>query len=151
MELHDLNDIYRDPILEHCRAPRNHDKLEKFQIESTGVNPFCGDEIRLQIKLNKDGHVSKVGLQSVGCSINIASGSILTEIIHDKNLTELLDIFQSVVVMTQGDTHESNQLESLGDATALYGVRKSPIRIKCALLSWNTMKEGVEKFQMDSK
>ena len=87
----------------------------------------------------------------MGCSINIASGSILTEIIHDKNLTELLDIFQSVVVMTQGDTHESNQLKSLGDATALYGVRKSPIRIKCALLSWNTMKEGVEKFQMDSK
>ena len=151
MELHGLNDIYRDSILEHCRAPRNYDKLEKFQIEATGVNPFCGDEIYLQIKLNKDGRVSKVGLQSVGCSINIASGSMLTEIAQYKNLTELLDVYQSIVAMMQDDSHDSNQIESLGDANALYGVRKSPIRIKCALLSWSTMKEGIEKFQMDNK
>ena len=89
MELNRLDDLYRDAILDHRRNPRNHERLSAPDIMGDAINPFCGDEIHLQLNLDSERRVSGVGLQGEGCSINLAAGSMLTEAIQGKALDEV--------------------------------------------------------------
>lgn len=148
METDELEDLYGETILDHCRNPRNHLPLEDADIVADGVNRFCGDEIHIQVKLDDDGHIAGVGLQSVGCSINQAAGSMLAEVIHGQSLDRVESVSDSLrTMMERGTTNDSNPLP--GDLLSLSGVRQFPVRIKCALLAWSTLEEAVARHRRD--
>lgn len=143
----ELDELYREVILDHYRNPRNPDLVADAQIRAEGFNPFCGDQISLQIKLNSNGTIESVGLQGKGCSISQASASMLTELLKGITLDEAEAASDTFRRLMHGDPVDKADLEALGDLEALEGVRKFPIRIKCALLSWAALEEGVEKYR----
>ena len=144
MALGNLDEIYRDDvILDHRRNPRNPDRLDDADIVMDGVNPFCGDEIHLQIKLDSDSRVARVGFQGEGCSINQATGSMLSEAIKGLTLPEAAGLSDRFHRMMQGSEPSPELLDSLGDLGSLSKVRDFPVRIKCALLAWSTLEDGL--------
>ena len=144
MALGNLDGIYRDDlILDHRRHPRNPSHLPDADVVADGVNPFCGDEIHLQIRLDEQSRVSHVGFQGEGCSINQATGSMLSEAIKGLTLPEAEALSVTFHSMMQGPVPTSEQLEQLGDLGTLAKVREFPVRIKCALLAWSTLEDGI--------
>ena len=146
METVELEDLYSDTVLDHCRHPRNRDVVESPDISGRAVNPFCGDEVELQIALDGD-RVSRVGLQAVGCSINQASASMLSEALDSKSLDEIDSADELFRKMMAGPPLSGRDLERLGGLTALSDVRKVPVRIKCALLAWSALEEAIEDYR----
>lgn len=144
MALGNLDEIYRDDlILDHRRHPRNPCHLSDADIVADGVNPFCGDEIHLQIRLDEQSRVSQVGFQGEGCSINQATGSMLSEAIKGLTLTEAGALSDRFHLMMQGPDPTPAQLDELGDLGTLAKVREFPVRIKCALLAWSTLEDAI--------
>ena len=144
MEFDELDDLYGDAILDHCRHPRNHTEIEHPTLSGKAVNPFCGDEVTLQIDM-EDGRVSSVGVQGVGCAINQATSSMLSEAIKGQAfpvVEETADLFRRM--MSSADLSEK-ELERLGELKTLAAVREYPVRIKCALLAWSAIEEAIEK------
>lgn len=139
-----LDDLYREVILDHFKNPRNHASLSHFDVEQEGYNPLCGDQIKLQLEF-QNGRVSKVGFEGKGCSISQASASILTEEIQGKTISEIEKEIQFFKSMMQGEVNDEDQ--DIGDLEALSGVRKFPVRIKCALLGWTTLEEALRFYQ----
>ena len=145
MALGNLDLIYRDDvILDHRRNPRNPGRIDDADIFMDGVNPFCGDEIHLQIKLGPDGRVAQVGFQGEGCSINQATGSMLSEAIKGLTLGEAAILSDQFHAVMEGAEPSQEQLIALGDLGALAKVRDFPVRIKCALLAWSTLEDGLD-------
>ena len=147
MALANLDEIYRDDaILDHRRNPRNPARLADADIIADSVNPFCGDEIHLQIRLDAGGRAIAVGFQGEGCSINQAAGSMLSEAVKGRTPPEMLALADEFRRMLQSPTPPAAEtLASLGDDLAsLSKVRECPVRIKCALLAWSTLEDGVE-------
>jgi len=142
-----LDDMYRDIILDHYRSPRGKKKIDDANITSEGQNPSCGDEIDVQMR-TQDGKVEDVHVNCRGCAISVASGSMLAELIKGKSLAEVTRIAALVRQMLKGELDElPKELEELGDIDALQGVKQFPVRIKCALLSWITLIEGLKNFE----
>lgn len=142
-----LDDMYREVILDHYRAPRGKKKIDNANITSEGQNPSCGDEIDVQLR-TRDGKVEDVHVSCQGCAISVASGSMLAELIKGKTLAEVTRIAELVRKMLKGELDElPDELKDLGDIDALQGVKQFPVRIKCALLSWITLIEGVKNFE----
>lgn len=147
MELDRLDDLYRDAILDHRRNPRNRDRLKDADIAGDAVNPFCGDEIHLQIKLDSEGRVAGVGIQGEGCSINQAAGSMLSEAMQGKTLDEIDDLAGLFRKMMQGDAEAEEAIKGEGDLQSLAGVCEFPVRIKCALLSLSALDDGIAEYR----
>jgi nitrogen fixation NifU-like protein len=144
MALGNLDEIYRDDmILDHRRNPRNPEKPDVVDFTADGVNPFCGDEIHLQFGLDQEGRIAKVGFQGEGCSINQATGSMLSEAIRGLTLPEAEALSERFHRMMQGPEPTPAQLGQLGDLGTLAKVREFPVRIKCALLAWSTLEDGI--------
>ena len=144
MEFDELDDLYGDAILDHCRHPRNHTEIKHPTLSGRAVNPFCGDEVTLQINM-ENGRVSGVGVQGVGCAINLATTSMLSEVINGQDLStveQTANLFRRM--MSGGDLSEK-ELERLGELKTLAAVREYPVRIKCALLAWSAVEETIEK------
>ncbi|MEW6277532.1 MAG: Fe-S cluster assembly sulfur transfer protein SufU [Candidatus Eremiobacterota bacterium] len=132
------DDLYREIILDHYARPRHRGHLDNPTHQREGVNPTCGDAVTVELKLEGD-RVKEVAFDGAGCSISLASASMLAELVKGKTLDEvraLADTFKARMLNRQ-DT--SPCPEALGDLEALDGVRQYPVRIKCALLSWNTL------------
>ena len=137
-----LDDLYREVILDHYAHPRNRGKLEDADISVDGANPLCGDELSIFVKL-ADGKISDVRFMGRGCSISQASTSMMTEQIKGKTLDQAMQLVGRFKAMMHGEPAND---EELGDLIALQGVRKFPVRIKCATLSWVALEQGVEEF-----
>ena len=147
MELGDLDDLYRDAILDHCRHPRKGDLLKDPDAAARAVNPFCGDEVDLQLVF-QDGLVADVGAQSVGCSINQASSSMLSEAVDGRTLEDVESLTALFKRMMGGNVFTKEELDPLGDLRNLAGVLQFPVRIKCALLSWSALTEAIQELRM---
>ena len=136
------DELYRETILDHYHRPRNQGTLEGEHVLSVeGVNPLCGDELTLFLKV-EDGKVVDVAIKSRGCSINTASSSMMTEAVKGQPIThvhELITTFKDMMMKPE----EIDIPEEMEDLEALQGVKKYPVRIKCALLPWNTLIEGL--------
>lgn len=142
-----LDGLYGDLILEHFRNPRNRTVLGEADIEAEEFNPFCGDRIVLQLKLEDGDWVAQVGVQSEGCSIIQATASLMSEALKGKKLEEL-DALASVFRDTmRGKTADENPSVDLGPLQSLTVVRKFPVRIKCALLPWVALEEGIKAYR----
>jgi nitrogen fixation NifU-like protein len=135
-----LDALYREVVLDHHRHPRGNRHLPACDMEATGQNPACGDEVTLQLRLEGD-RIAEVGVCSHGCAISTASGSILAEVIGGLTLAEarrVADVFKGAL---HGDAMPTEI--DLGDLEALTGVRKFPVRVRCALLPWVTLLDAV--------
>ena len=150
MELNRLDGLYRDAILDHRRNPRNHERLTSPDIVGDAINPFCGDEIHLQLNLDSESRISGVGLQGEGCSINLAAGSMLAEALEGKALHEVGTLVGLIRSMMRGDAEAENLLRREGDLSNLSGVRDYPVRIKCALLPLSALTQGIEGYKSGS-
>lgn len=139
-----LEDLYREVILDHYKSPRNRGTVPDPDIVAEGMNPLCGDEVEITLCLN-DGTIQAVRFQGVGCSISQASASMMTEEIRGKSLAEAEHLVAAFKGMMQGD--HSVALEELGDLEALQGVRRFPVRVKCATLAWNALQQGIEEYK----
>ena len=140
-----IKDLYREIILDHYRNPRNSTVLADPDIEASEYNPFCGDRVSIQLKLRSD-HIDDVSSQSEGCSICQASASLLSELLRGKTLQNTEALAKSFRELMQGENLPEEIMAELGDTKALSGVRKYPIRIKCALLAWVALEEGLRRF-----
>ena len=139
-----LDDMYREIILDHFRSPRGKKPLEHSNIESDGMNPSCGDEITLQVEMEK-GVLKNVHVNCRGCAISVASGSMLAEAVKGKSFEEVEKLAEVVRRMLKGESSEMP--EEFSDLDALKGVRQFPVRVKCALLAWVTLVEGMRKYR----
>ncbi len=139
-----LDDMYREIILDHYRSPRGKKPIESADISSDGQNPSCGDEISLEVKMDQ-GVLKDVHVNCRGCAISVASGSMLAETVKGKSFEEVKRIAEIVRKMLKGETLEVD--EDLGDLGSLRGVRQFPVRVKCALLAWVTLVEGLKNYE----
>ena len=146
----DLESMYQEVILDHYRAPHGKGELEPYDAEVFHVNPTCGDEVTLRVRLSNDEDPLVEGLGHVGqgCSISQASASVLYDQVNGQPLSvamPILDEFSKLMYSATSDVDpETLDDEKLGDAIAFEGVAKYPARIKCALLSWMAFREAVE-------
>ena len=145
MALDELDDLYDDSILDHCRHPRNSARLDSPDATGRAVNPFCGDEVDLQIVLD-NGRVSRIGAQAVGCSVNQATTSLLSEAVKGRDLAEVRARSALFRRMMGGGALSAAEIEEMGALRALAGVLQFPVRIKCALLSWTALEDAVEDY-----
>ena len=136
-----LDEMYRDIIMEHYRFPRGHEKILNPDIINEGRNPLCGDEIEIQVKMDKD-KIETVSVDCAGCAISTASGSMLAEICEGKTIAEVKKIAEIVKAILKGEKFDKNI--DIGDIEALQGVKKFPVRVKCALLSWTTLVDAID-------
>jgi nitrogen fixation NifU-like protein len=133
--LEDMNELYEAIILDHYRSPRNTATVEEPDIDLEVNNPFCGDEFHIQLKVEDDA-VSQVSITGRGCAISQASASLLAELVKGKSASEVESAVSAVRRLLKGEEITDAEADILGDIEALGGVRKFPVRIKCALLSW---------------
>lgn len=138
----ELDELYRDIILDHYKAPRGLLPLEHADVTEEGYNPLCGDEVTLELAV-RDGAVCGVSVRSRGCSISVASGSLLAEQLRGKSLDEARRVLAGFKAMLQGESAPDEDL--LGDLAVLEGVKKFPVRIKCALLPWTTLEQALAR------
>jgi nitrogen fixation NifU-like protein len=137
-----MDDLYREVILDHHRSPRCREPLPRVDAEAAGKNPSCGDEVTLQLAFDED-KISAISVRTAGCAIATASGSILGELLLGRTQAEaarLAEAFRQT--MHDPNAELSDDLDP-GDLEVLTGVRKFPVRVKCALLPWITMLEAV--------
>jgi nitrogen fixation NifU-like protein len=144
------NDLYREIIIDHYQHPRNKGILEPADVKADGVNPLCGDEIHVSFNLDGD-KIKEIMFTGHGCSISQSSASMMTEIVKEKNLEDaekIANIFKDMMLKNGTldaleDLEEDEEL--VEDLESLEGVKKYPVRIKCAILAWNTLLEGIEE------
>lgn len=143
-----IEQLYREVLLDHYSSPRNAKLCDNPTSEATGHNPLCGDDVDLTLIVNKEGKIEAIGTRTQGCSICVASGSIMSEEIEGQK-TEWVEAFiDKVRAMLKGD---GPPVESeSGDLQALEGVRKFPVRIKCALLPWMTLEQALKEHRGSS-
>jgi len=136
-----LDNLYQEVILDHYKNPQNKSLATNNDAQVHHVNPSCGDEVTLGVKLEGDRVVS-VNWEGVGCSISQASTSIMSDLLLGKSLAEAQEISDSFLHLMQSKGAEEGDPEVLEDAVALAGVSKYPARIKCALLGWMAFKDA---------
>lgn len=142
MSFDNLDTLYRQVIMDHYQKPRNRGVLEDSSLTVDMNNPTCGDRIRLQLRL-EDGIVKDARFEGEGCSISMASASMMTQAIKGKSIEDALRMSHAFSNMITGKEVDADGLD-LGDIEALQGVSKFPARIKCATLAWKAMEKGVQ-------
>lgn len=137
-----LTDLYQQLILDHSKKPHASGLREPFSADVHHHNPTCGDDIRLRVDI-VDGIVKDVSYDAQGCSISVASTSMMAELLIGQPASVALERYDDMVEMLQTRDGSEPDEEVLGDAVALAGVSKFPARVKCALLGWAAMKDAV--------
>ncbi|WP_040224636.1 Fe-S cluster assembly sulfur transfer protein SufU [Bhargavaea cecembensis] len=140
MSFNNLDQLYRRVIMDHYKNPRNKGEIEDGSLTVDMNNPTCGDRIHLTLKV-EDGTVSDAKFDGEGCSISMASASMMTQAIKGKKVGDALKMSQSFSDMMLGK--ELDDSMDMGDIEALSGVTQFPARIKCATLAWKAMEKGV--------
>lgn len=141
----DISDeLYREVILDHFKSPRHKGRLEHPTLVEAGANPLCGDELEFSL-LFQDGVVADIAFQGQGCSISQASASMMTEAVLGKSFAEIEKLIAEFKGMMLENKPAAGLPEPLEDARSLEGVKKYPVRVKCAVLSWNTLAQALKK------
>ena len=142
--MEDLTDIYNDLIMEHSMYSENKKNIENADFTEMGHNPNCGDEIKLELKLNGD-VIEDLAFSGHGCAISQSSTSIMIDTLRGKNIKEAKEIINTFIEMIKREITDENELKKLEDAIAFKNVSNMPARVKCALLAWHTMEDMLEK------
>ena len=144
----DVKQLYQDIILEHGKNPRNFGKCEKYTHQAKGYNPLCGDQVQVYLKLNNEKKVENLTFEGSGCAISIASTSIMTELVKGKSteiakkiIIDFLNMVKSTSEIKSNDLNEDQKTTVM----SLSGVKKYPMRVKCATLAWHTLTSAIER------
>ena len=139
----ELKQLYREIVNEHNLHPVNKRTIENPDLVLRGVNPSCGDDITLSLKL-KDGVIVDAGYEGSGCAISQASVDMMADQIIGKSKEEAIKLAGIFMGMIKGEVTDEESIESLDEAAALQDVAHMPARVKCAVLGWRTMQEMLE-------
>jgi nitrogen fixation protein NifU and related proteins len=143
-----LEDLYQEIILDHYRRPRNRTaELEPHDVHVLHVNPLCGDELDLRLRVRVDNGrraVDAVAFEGEGCSISMASASAMTEAVLGRDLDDAADLVEAFRLMMHGEGVKRE--EDLLDGVAFQGVAKFPVRVKCALLGWMALRDAITTY-----
>ena len=134
-----LSELYQEVILDHSRRPRHSGKLEDATHTAEGYNPFCGDQVRVFLRLDGD-TVAAASFESCGCAISTASASMMTDAIQGKRLADIEALSQKFQATARG---ESEPDEEMGELAFLAGVSEYPNRVKCATMAWHALREAI--------
>ena len=145
-----IDELYQDILLDHYKGPRNHALLQDPDMESEGFNPFCGDRVVLTAQMDDSGRIANVGFKGQGCAISQASASMMTELLKGRTVDEAISMVGHFKAMMQGKELSNDQINDLKDLAILEGVRRFPIRIKCALLAWSTLQDAIAGYRSQS-
>jgi len=140
-----LNGLYKEVVLDHYRSPRHQGELENPTFKEGGHNPSCGDTLQVYVKLDDDDKIVDVAFDGHGCSISLASSSMMTEIMIGKTVVEALELVETFEGMMRGEAEFPDEDEFL-DVLSMKGVAEFPVRVKCATLAWDTMKRAIKKY-----
>ncbi len=143
-----LDALYREVILDHHRHPRNYGKLPGATASAEGYNPLCGDRVEISVAVKEGKLLTDCHFQGEGCSICLASASMMTEEVMGKPVAEVQDTIDGFRALMKG---EECPLAVEGDLESLVGVRNFPVRIKCALLPWTTLNDAMKKAKEGGK
>ena len=137
----ELRDLYRELILDHARKPRHFGRLEAATHTADGINPLCGDKLRLYLELD-DNVIQDATFEGSGCAISVASASLLTDTVIGLSTDEALGWFDELTTTLTNEA--TNSGFDLGKLRALEGVREFPTRVKCATLAWHALHSAIQ-------
>ena len=140
------DELYREIITDHSRNPHNKGRVDPADFVVHDSNPLCGDEIEVSARV-EDGHVADIAFEGRGCSISQSSASMMTDVIKGQDLATTDAIINSFKAFMMSRGEPEIAIDTLGDLEALQGVKKYPVRIKCALIGWNTLLKGLLDYQ----
>lgn len=143
----ELRTLYREVILDHARKPRNFRRLHQATHVAEGINPLCGDKLRLYLMVDDNAQVIDAGFEGSGCAISMASASLLTETIRNLSVREAEACFTSVTARLTQQQASGEPTVDLPKLEALDGVCEYPSRIKCATLAWHTLHAALTQSQ----
>ena len=147
-----LKELYQEIILEHGKNPRNLRKTENFNKDAKGHNPLCGDKVHVYLKLDEDKKVQDISFEGQGCAISMASASIMTDLVKGKEEHEVKEIVKDFLEMIKEKDQLNNKILEENEKTKLMclsGVKKYPMRVKCATLSWHTLTSAIDNTQQE--
>ena len=139
----ELRDLYQEVIIDHSKKPRNFRKPEGANRSAEGINPLCGDQITLYLKLSGD-VIEDIGFLGAGCAISKASASLMTAAVKNKTKAEAEALFERVHSMISEGPRSKIDPQELGKLAVLSGVWEFPARVKCATLAWHTMRSALD-------
>ena len=137
----ELDSLYQEVILDHYRNPHHKGLSEKFDVQVKHNNPSCGDEVTLNLSIS-NGVINGISWDGVGCSISMASVSMMSDLVIDQQYSRAVEILNQFTSLMQSKGQSKGDEELLEDAVAFAGVSKFPARIKCALLGWMAFKDA---------
>ena len=140
----DLADLYQELILEHHQSPRNFGVLEPHSHQAVGFNPLCGDHLHVTANLEND-CVKELKFQGSGCAISRASASMMTQSLKGKNVAEAATLFEEFHKLVTGQLDPDKEANHLGKLSIFSGIWHFPARVKCAILSWHTVKGALDR------
>jgi|TARA_B100000424_G_scaffold270651_1_gene270633 nitrogen fixation NifU-like protein len=146
----DLKELYQEIILDHGKNPRNLRKTENFNKDAKGHNPLCGDKVHVYLKLDENKKVQDISFEGQGCAISMASASIMTDLVRGKEEQEVKIIVKDFLEMIKEKDELNNKILMENEKTKLMclsGVKKYPMRVKCATLSWHTLTSAIDNTQ----
>ena len=146
----DLKELYQEIILDHGKNPRNLRKTENFNKDAKGHNPLCGDKVHVYLKLDENKKVQDISFEGQGCAISMASASIMTDLVKGKEEHEVKEIVEDFLEMIKEKDQLNNKILEDNEKTklmSLSGVKKYPMRVKCATLSWHTLTSAIYNTQ----
>ena len=147
-----IKELYQEIILDHGKNPRNLRKTDNFNKDAKGHNPLCGDKVHVYLKLDEDKKVQDISFEGQGCAISMASASIMTDLVKGKEEHEVKEIVKDFLEMIKEKDKLNNKILEENEKTKLMclsGVKKYPMRVKCATLSWHTLTSAIDNTQQE--
>jgi nitrogen fixation NifU-like protein len=145
----DLRELYRELILDHARSPRHFGKLPDATHSAEGINPLCGDKLKMYFRIDADDRIADACFEGSGCAISVASASLLMDTVIGLNTDDALQYFSAVVERLAGRSAAENDDAdtdiNLGKLRALEGVKEFPSRVKCATLAWHALHSAIQR------
>jgi len=146
-----LDTLYQEVILDHNRRPRNYKQLLGATQYSHGVNPVCGDDYHLYLRVDEAGVIQDIGFQGVGCAISKSSASVMTTLIKEKNIKQAEQLKDDFMELMVKDPVAAEVMTRVGRLKMFEGVKAFPIRVKCATLIWHALQDALKDAQSQSK
>ena len=143
-----LKELYQEIILDHGKNPHNLKKIENFDKDAKGYNPLCGDKVHIYLKIHDKKNIEDISFEGSGCAISMASASIMTELLKNKNEKEVKEVIKDFLEMIKNKEELNTKILKEDEKTKLMclsGVKQYPMRVKCATLSWHTLISAIDE------
>ena len=143
----DLKELYQEIILDHGKNPRNLKKTDNYNKDAKGHNPLCGDKVHVFLKVDENNKISDIAFEGSGCAISMASASIMTDLMKEKKEDEVEELVKDFLEMIKQNPELKSKILEDNEKTklmSLSGVKKYPMRVKCATMAWHTLKAAMK-------